>query len=156
MNIQRKLLSKQTYAPAPLNQAKESRECSSCHAKSAKLSTCAKCKRAWYCGKDCQTQHWKSGHKEECRLYCEAVKRTFERDRAILELEAQGRCVICTDDLNLHRHVLKCGHAYHPLCIEGLKSLGVESVCPRCVTERHLSPPPPSRARAFILILLNS
>ena len=25
-----------------------------------------RCKAAWYCSKECQTQHWKAGHKIDC------------------------------------------------------------------------------------------
>ena len=27
---------------------------------------CAQCKAAYYCSKECQVGHWKSGHKEVC------------------------------------------------------------------------------------------
>ena len=33
---------------------------------SEKLKHCARCKAAWYCGRDCQTKHWKDGHKIDC------------------------------------------------------------------------------------------
>jgi ankyrin repeat protein len=29
---------------------------------------CSKCKQYRYCGRDCQTAHWKKGHKKECKL----------------------------------------------------------------------------------------
>jgi MYND finger/Sel1 repeat len=31
-----------------------------------KIQRCAKCKGAGYCGKECQVQHWKLGHKLDC------------------------------------------------------------------------------------------
>lgn len=36
----------------------------SCVKKGALL--CSRCKRVWYCGKDCQLQAWKSGHRKIC------------------------------------------------------------------------------------------
>jgi len=30
------------------------------------LSTCSGCEQVAYCGKDCQTLHWKAGHKKQC------------------------------------------------------------------------------------------
>ena len=31
-----------------------------------KLKECGRCHSAWYCGKACQTEHWKAGHKMDC------------------------------------------------------------------------------------------
>jgi hypothetical protein len=31
-----------------------------------KLKACERCRSAWYCGKECQTKHWKAGHKTDC------------------------------------------------------------------------------------------
>ena len=31
------------------------------------LDVCVKCRRTFYCGKDCQTTDWKAGHKAECK-----------------------------------------------------------------------------------------
>jgi hypothetical protein len=44
--------------------APEPRQCMRC-AKQDKLSACARCLRAWYCGADCQNKHWKA-HKMMC------------------------------------------------------------------------------------------
>ena len=33
---------------------------------SEKLKQCARCKAAWYCGRECQVKHWKDGHKTDC------------------------------------------------------------------------------------------
>jgi hypothetical protein len=42
--------------------------CASCHAViNGKLLQCAACKEVWYCNKECQTVHWKSGgHRQGC------------------------------------------------------------------------------------------
>mmetsp|Transcript_36107 Transcript_36107/g.53040 ORF Transcript_36107/g.53040 Transcript_36107/m.53040 type:complete len:240 (+) Transcript_36107:1-720(+) len=31
-----------------------------------KLKECGRCHSTWYCGKECQTEHWKAGHKSDC------------------------------------------------------------------------------------------
>ena len=31
-----------------------------------KLKACGRCNCVWYCGKECQTEHWKAGHKIDC------------------------------------------------------------------------------------------
>ena len=45
---------------------KASQECGHCSATSIELSTCAQCKRAWYCSAACQKAAWES-HKVDCR-----------------------------------------------------------------------------------------
>ncbi len=32
----------------------------------ASFKRCVRCLGAWYCGKECQVQHWKAGHKIDC------------------------------------------------------------------------------------------
>ena len=42
--------------------------CANCRKKTecSSLKRCIRCLGAWYCGKDCQVQHWKAGHKIDC------------------------------------------------------------------------------------------
>ena len=42
--------------------------CSFCHRTGEGLKTCARCNKAFYCSKDCQTAHWKR-HKHFCKLF---------------------------------------------------------------------------------------
>ena len=42
-------------------------ECSYCGTKSSKLKKCTRCKRTSYCGRQCQTKHWKK-HKSVCKV----------------------------------------------------------------------------------------
>ena len=51
--------------------AEAAKKCGSCGVsdKEKKLTTCAQCKSIFYCGRDCQTKHWKEGHKEDCRSF---------------------------------------------------------------------------------------
>lgn len=38
---------------------------------------CSKCSIARYCNRECQKKHWKSGHKEECAMYCQNRNANF-------------------------------------------------------------------------------
>ena len=41
--------------------------CNNCHKEATStLKKCVRCKAAWYCGKECQIEHWNSGHKVDC------------------------------------------------------------------------------------------
>ena len=48
------------------NQAKS--HCTNClrEAEGSAFKRCVRCLGAWYCGKECQVQHWKAGHKIDC------------------------------------------------------------------------------------------
>jgi len=40
--------------------------CKVCSVTLTKPFICSKCKKARYCGKDCQNKDWREGHKLEC------------------------------------------------------------------------------------------
>jgi len=40
--------------------------CSLCSASPPDLAACSRCKSAWYCGVQCQREHWTGGHKQAC------------------------------------------------------------------------------------------
>eukprot|EP00985_Skeletonema_marinoi_P019784 scaffold11482_cov103-Skeletonema_marinoi.AAC.3 len=44
------------------------RHCANCMKENecASFKRCVRCLGAWYCGKECQVQHWKAGHKIDC------------------------------------------------------------------------------------------
>ena len=42
------------------------RKCANTGCKQLGTKRCQRCARVWYCGRDCQVGHWKSGHKAEC------------------------------------------------------------------------------------------
>eukprot|EP00040_Diaphanoeca_grandis_P027517 m.156788 g.156788 ORF g.156788 m.156788 type:complete len:236 (-) comp31025_c2_seq1:415-1122(-) len=43
------------------------KSCADCGSNDAKLMSCARCKKVWYCSTVCQKRHWKQGgHKESC------------------------------------------------------------------------------------------
>ena len=58
--------------------------CSCCKKPGKSLRSCAKCKTAKYCSKECQTQDWKEKHK----LHCQEIRRlqgTIDRDETNAE-----------------------------------------------------------------------
>ena len=73
--------------------------CAWCAAASAALKPCARCRQAWYCGKACQTAHWKDrrgSHKAECVPVGEQrLGSGPQRVRPVLLEE----CVLCLDPL---------------------------------------------------------
>lgn len=47
--------------------ATSKRECHNCHSTSVVANkTCSRCKLVFYCSSECQTVHWKAGHKRVC------------------------------------------------------------------------------------------
>jgi hypothetical protein len=42
--------------------------CANCRKEAgcSSFKRCMRCLGAWYCGKECQVQHWKAGHKIDC------------------------------------------------------------------------------------------
>ena len=49
-------------------ETKVNSHCTNCRVKAegSSLKRCVRCLGAWYCGKECQVQHWKAGHKIDC------------------------------------------------------------------------------------------
>eukprot|EP01084_Bolivina_argentea_P222017 375899_1 len=49
------------------------------HCNKRPLFHCGNCKVAKYCSATCQTIHWKSGHKKECKIQSESNTKPFDR-----------------------------------------------------------------------------
>ena len=49
-------------------EAKVKGHCANCRkeAEGSSFKRCVRCLGAWYCGKECQVQHWRAGHKVDC------------------------------------------------------------------------------------------
>ena len=56
--------------------------CTKAHSSETPLSRCTRCLSVRYCGKACQTKHWKSGHKKDCKR----LAREYEEQRKIQTL----------------------------------------------------------------------
>jgi TPR repeat protein len=110
------------------------RECANCGTVDLPLTFCARCRATPYCGKPCQVQHWKGGHKEQC-VAVDCRKPSKEASAA------ETPCAICLDEL-VDPLKLSCGHTYHKGCVEQLRKFGVNQVCPLC---RATLPPSPEK-----------
>ena len=72
--------------------AEQEKKCGYCSSKPDKLKKCTGCGRTWYCGKNCQTKHWKD-HKKVCKPpVAELPTKCFNcgKETAILK-----RCIAC-------------------------------------------------------------
>jgi len=125
--------------------APEAKECANCLAPEGQhgvtLKACIRCKATHYCGRACQTAHWKAGHKKFCVTPEERVPpkpllspASSQSDRA--PAGDITECAICLDPLDLAATcMLPCSHTFHAACVDGLRSFGLKQVCPLCRTE---------------------
>ena len=120
------------------------RDCANCGATEGSVDgspvhkTCGRCQIPYYCGKGCQKKHWRGGHKHVC-IAPEDRKESQQPDS---KAAAEGdECCIClevmTEDQKLF---LDCGHIYHLECINQLRKMGVQLVCPLCRADLPDSP----------------
>ena len=113
--------------------------CDNCADTACPLKSCARCMLVKYCGKPCQRQHWKSGHKKRC------VSLADRKPFAVVEDVSVLKCVICldaihegkvclqdtTDYFEKHANVkIKCGHQFHYKC--ALEAARESTACVIC------------------------
>ena len=91
--------------------AKESanKNCARCQ-KADCTSKCSKCKKVYYCCRDCQIAHWPA-HKAEAHV--------------------PGDCSICLE-LVADARQEECGHQFHESCINKWKEGKIKPLCPLC------------------------
>ena len=75
------------------------KQCSNCNTFGAKL-VCRNCKAARYCSKECQTEHWKKGHKRTCTTLEETIRETKKKDtvpgsKECANCDASGAKLLC-------------------------------------------------------------
>lgn len=58
----RRCLAEAAGVPGVVSQA----QCNFCGVSSDALRSCARCKQAQYCSRECQLEDWKDGHKQQC------------------------------------------------------------------------------------------
>ena len=112
----------------------ETKECSNCamvEGEGVTLRGCSRCKVVFYCGKVCQTQHWKQGgHKR----YCVAVsERTVGSTQSAAATD--NDCSICLEEMTSESGVtsMSCGHALHARCLKDFsETFGKIIKCPVC------------------------
>ncbi|XP_078322908.1 uncharacterized protein LOC111123834 [Crassostrea virginica] len=73
---------------------KENR-CSFCRQQSQDLYRCSRCKAAFYCSRNCQIQHWKAGHKQECK-------------EPNCDPDIQSQSIVCYFCLTVANNLRKC------------------------------------------------
>ena len=111
--------------------------CANCERRAPTMFGCARCGLVYYCGKDCQSAHWKK-HKPLCIPKADRVPQPVEssyRTSGVNKSADQDEeCAICLDPLaeDGSTLALPCGHAFHGSCIEGLRAQGAAKVCPLC------------------------
>ena len=126
--------------------APEARVCAHCLAPDGQhgvaLKACIRCKAAFYCGRACQTAHWRAGHKQFCvtpeeRAPQPASSTSSTRIRPPEEDLRPVECAVCLDPLASGAALctLPCTHTFHASCVEGLRSFGIQQVCPMCRVE---------------------
>ena len=140
-------------------------ECSNCLAVDLKLSACTGCFSAQYCGKPCQQQHWRSGHKQYCKPrskqshplpFASVANSDSARRESAVVCEASDTkstdfpaCAICLDSLLDGACTgLRCSHLFHSSCLSLMfprtsQSHGEDKPmpikCPQCRTVQSAS-----------------
>ena len=110
-------------------------ECANCcvasNARGPKLLSCSRCQLVFYCGKECQVQHWKRGGHTR---FCIAVAERQPNTAVIAETQRQGdECMICKEpNAPSNSSTLPCSHTFHKKCLDDLRSFGTLHSCPVC------------------------
>jgi hypothetical protein len=120
------------------------------------LFPCAGCKLVRYCGKACQTQHWKgqSGHKKFCVKKEDRVPVAAAKGASV-ETCKEGCCAVCMCELKCDLKgdlkcdskgdlkgednakakdtaELRCGHVLHAECLKTYACMSETKTCPIC------------------------
>ena len=130
--------------------APEAKVCANCLAPEGQrgitLKACTRCKLTDYCGRACQTAHWKAFHKQFCVTPEERAPRppaSSPAPAAWREEQKPRECAICLDPLaSGSLCTLPCSHSFHAACVDGLRKFGIKQVCPMC---REELPPGPDK-----------
>ena len=120
--------------------APETKVCANCLAPEGEngvvLKACNRCKATHYCGRACQTAHWKAGHKQFCLTIEERALPTVQagaQSSSISSEQGPDECPICLDPLTSGSTcTLPCTHTFHAACVEGLRTFGINQSCPMC------------------------
>jgi len=119
------------------------KECGHClirEDKNKKLKPCSRCNLSFYCDKQCQQAHWKSGHKQFCISKAQqllSAQQELNNDKEnndhINDNMNNETCVICQDPLDSECRMLSCFHTFHEKCLHQLIQYGIDQkLCPIC------------------------
>jgi len=81
-----------------------------------------------YCSRNCQKQHWTSGHRQVCAPH--VVPPCSEE---VVECDGE-QCPICMSCIDDSAVKLQCEHLFHEHCVKDMRSHGV-SPCPLCAMD---------------------
>ncbi|XP_066945423.1 uncharacterized protein [Macrobrachium rosenbergii] len=88
---------------------------------------CGNCRQAFYCKKECQKDHWKTGHKDQCRPY------------QVLQSPELGRYMVASRDLKAGDVILKEDpivvgpkQITEPICLGCYKRVDGSYRCQKC------------------------
>ncbi|XP_064097940.1 uncharacterized protein LOC135209187 [Macrobrachium nipponense] len=88
---------------------------------------CGNCRQAFYCKKECQKEHWKTGHKDQCRPY------------QVLQSPELGRYMVASRDLKAGDVILKEDpivvgpkQITEPVCLGCYKRVDGSYRCQKC------------------------
>ncbi len=87
---------------------------------------CAKCKSVYYCGKECQKEHWKLSHKNICKEFSHVVEIYPRMESSCAEIFILHACEVLYSLLsmrNINAEVIRCMARITNLPIEG-------AICP--------------------------
>jgi len=88
---------------------------------------CANCRRVFYCGRSCQKQHWKRGHKTHCRPYVIQSDTTLGRHLVACKDIAAGDVILREEPL-----VLGPKQITEPVCLACYKRVCGNYKCSKC------------------------
>ncbi len=116
--------------------------CDSCSSASAKFR-CGACKCNYYCNKTCATNHWKAGHKAECKFIVKHIEDFRAKDdninKTATKLDDAHRlreeCCICLNALvRDSSFILPCKHVLCDECVyqQLNHTRDTTTTCPLC------------------------
>ena len=93
--------------------------CNYCFGKSItdKLLRCSRCKRFWYCSKECQRNDWKEWHKDECQAL--ATVSTEDEDALLVDALLVAR-IFALEEKDPQRYNAVVDLVFHNMCIQPL------------------------------------
>jgi tetratricopeptide (TPR) repeat protein len=86
---------------------------------------CGKCNMVYYCGRDCQKQHWKY-HKSDCKTAVEKIQVQFDLndnapDTSEMSIKKDTECSICLRDRDNMDHPIVLKNCKHVFCVPCLR-----------------------------------
>jgi hypothetical protein len=84
--------------------------CCYCRVRKDNLLKCSKCRKATYCSRNCQVNHW-SHHKSVCKLVCESYTVEIKMSETQSLTNCQYECTVSSRSVwrsTMHRKEINC------------------------------------------------